>query len=358
MAPSTGERARKTKKGLALAALLAAPLLLLAVFVIPATPAATGPTLYVANGNPSCSNSGPGTAAQPFCTIGAAASRTVAGSVVQVAAGTYNERVSPPTSGTAASPIVYTAATDASVTVGSGQADGFLVSGKSWITVNGFDVTGTTGYGIDVTSASSHVTISNNHIQHSGQPVSGQTKYGIRINGSTDVTISGNTVDHNTDAGIAVVGSSSGAQVLNNNSFANARGYTRAAAGIRVYQSRDNTVAGNLAHDNEDSGIESYPGSTGAMIWPRMPSRSSWIVASPRIVVIALLPSNARSGRQCAPPTTGPRARGPHRPGRACQCLATSADRPREHGNEEPADRSAGSVVHGARVRGRDPRSG
>jgi parallel beta-helix repeat protein len=243
-------------------------LLVALVFMIPGGAlAATGPTLYVATGNPACSNSGPGTAAQPFCTISAAASKAVAGNVVQVAAGTYNERVSPASSGTSGAPIVYTAAPGATVTVGSGQSDGFLISGKSWITITGFNVTGTSSYGIDVSSAAGNVTISNDHVSYSGQPVSGQTKFGIRINGATDVTISGNTVDHNTDSGIAVVGSSARVQVLNNNCWANARGYQRAAAGIRIYQSTDNTVAGNLSHNNEDSGIESYPGAKNTLIY-------------------------------------------------------------------------------------------
>jgi parallel beta-helix repeat protein len=264
----------KTRLGRAIWTPVAASLVGLALFLMPGALAAASTTLYVANSDPSCSNTGPGTAAQPFCTISAAAANAVAGNAVQVAAGTYNEPVSPANSGTASAPIVYTAAPGASVTVGSGQADGFLVSGKSWITVNGFNITGTTSYGIDVASAASHVTISNNHVSYSGKPASGKTKFGIRVSGSTDVTISKNIVDHNTDSGIAVIASSARVQVLSNQTYANARGYTRAAAGIRIYQSTDNTVAGNLSHDNEDSGIESYPGAKNTLIYNNVSYRN------------------------------------------------------------------------------------
>src|SRR5436305_2491303 len=247
-----------------LAALAAAGVVL--ATTLPSANAAATPTLFVDRSNSSCSNTGSGTAAQPFCTISAAASKTTAGATVQVAAGTYSERVSVPVSGTSAAPILYTAAPGATVTV-TGQADGFVVSAKGWITINGFNVTGTSSYGLDVSSGASNVTLSNNHASHSGQPVSGQTKFGIRITGSTDVVVSHNTVDHNTDSGIAVVGSSARVQVLNNECFANARGYQRAAAGIRIYQSTDNVVAGNHSHDNEDSGIESYPEAARTLIY-------------------------------------------------------------------------------------------
>jgi len=223
-------------------------------------------TLFVDQSNPNCSNSGTGSVSQPFCTIGASGGKVVPGVTVQVAAGNYPEKVSVK-SGTADQPVLYTAAPGAAVTVGAGQADGFVASAKSYVTINGFNVTQTTSYGIDVSSGSSNVVVSNNNVGYAGTPASGLTKYGIRVSGSTDSVVKGNIVHHNSDSGIAVVGSSSRIQVMNNNTYANARGYARAAAGIRVADATDNTVAGNITHDNEDSGVESYPGAANTLIY-------------------------------------------------------------------------------------------
>ncbi len=73
------------------------------------TPAATS-TYYVDKTNGSCSDAGPGTVAQPFCTIGKGASVAIAGKTVRVLAGTYAETVNGPNSGTAGNPITYSAA--------------------------------------------------------------------------------------------------------------------------------------------------------------------------------------------------------------------------------------------------------
>jgi len=226
----------------------------------------TATSIFVDQANPNCSNSGTGSVTQPFCTITAAGGKVVPGTTVQVASGNYPEKVSVK-SGTADAAVVYTAAPGATVTVGSGQVSGFVASGKSWVTINGFVVTQTTGNGIDLSSGSSNLTVSNNNVSYSGQPASGLVKYGIRVSGVTDSVIKGNTVHHNTDSGIAVVGSSARVQVLNNNTYQNARGYQRAAAGIRVADATDNTIAGNITHDNEDSGVESYPGATNTLIY-------------------------------------------------------------------------------------------
>ncbi|HYM58337.1 MAG TPA: hypothetical protein VES79_10295, partial [Solirubrobacteraceae bacterium] len=52
---------------------------LVATFAITAVGSAATTTLYVDGGNAGCSNTGQGTSAQPFCTIGAAASKVTAG---------------------------------------------------------------------------------------------------------------------------------------------------------------------------------------------------------------------------------------------------------------------------------------
>jgi parallel beta-helix repeat protein len=184
---------------------------------------------------------------------------------VQVATGTYLEKVTISNSGTPGAAIVFTAAPGATVRV-TGQANGFAVSGRSWITINGFTVTNTPDYGINV-SNSSFVTISNNHVSYAGFQTSGMTRGGIRLNNSTDSLIVGNTADHNSYAGIMVVGGSTRDEVRGNRTFNNAQGFQRAAPGIRIYGSPGNVVDGNITHDNEDSGIESYPGANQTLIY-------------------------------------------------------------------------------------------
>src|SRR5512133_1674728 len=113
---------------------------------------AAGITYYVDNTNTSCSNTGSGTTPTlPFCTISKGATVALAGDIVSVLAGTYPETVSLPRSGSAGLPITFTAAPGVTVS-GNGTATGsaFRISSKSYITINGFTVTGTADYGIYV----------------------------------------------------------------------------------------------------------------------------------------------------------------------------------------------------------------
>jgi parallel beta-helix repeat protein len=139
-----------------------------------------------------------------------------------VASGTYPEAVTVAGSGTSTAPIVFTAAPGATVTV-TGQANGFVVSARSWVTIAGFNVTTTTGVGIKV-SDSSRITLSGNHVSYAGQPVSGKTYEGILLANVTDSLVSRNTADHNTEAGISLKAGSSRNEVSGNVVFSNARG--------------------------------------------------------------------------------------------------------------------------------------
>ena len=218
----------------------------------PQPPAAT---IYVDQANASCSNTGSGSAAQPFCTISAAASNVVAGQTVQVAARHLSGACRCLGLGFANAPITFVAAPGATVTV-TGQANGFYISGKNWITVSGFTVTGTTDHGLYVSSGSSHITLANNHVSGSGDTAPGKTKSGIYFSNVSDSLIVGNTSDHNSSYGIYLTSGSTRNVVDGNSSFSNAMGYQRAASGIRLYSSPGNTISNNLSHDNEDSGIE------------------------------------------------------------------------------------------------------
>jgi len=200
-------------------------------------------TLYVDGASPSCSDFGSGAQAAPFCTIGAAVAKVAPGQTVQVAGGTYSEKVTISKSGTPTAPIALRAAPGATVTV-TGGTNGFVISGRSWITVDGFTVTNTPDYGITVSSSSS-ITISNNNVSYAGFQTSGMTRAGIRLNNSTDSLIVGNKSHDNSYAGIMVVGGTRN-EVRGNETFRNARGFERAAPGIRIYESTANVVDNNI----------------------------------------------------------------------------------------------------------------
>jgi parallel beta-helix repeat protein len=226
--------------------------------------------LYVNRESPRCSDAGAGSLTRPFCTIGAAAGKVRAGQTVRVAAGTYPEMVTMVTSGTAKKPISFVTAPGATVTVSgqtSGlQTSGFVITGKRWISVKGFRVTNTKSYGIIVTN-SAHITLRQNRVSLSGRPPSGRKRTGIRLDNVADSLVAGNTADHNTNFGIALVKGSTRNDVRNNHVFANARGHLRAAAGIRLTAAPGNTVRGNVSHHNEDSGIEAYAGSHNTLLY-------------------------------------------------------------------------------------------
>lgn len=237
-------------------ALLGASLAACVASLAVATPAfASVTTLYV--GGSGCSDLGTGSSSQPFCHINKAASIATFGQTVLVASGTYPERVSVTNSGQAGSPIVFQPAPGASVTV-TGAANGFVISGKHYVTISGFTVTATTSYGISV-SSSDNILISGNTVTYSGHPVSGQIAAGIYLSNTTASTVTGNTADHNSNHGIYVSSGSTGNSVSYNEASWNANVYQRNANGIDVIAS-GNSIIGNVLHDNEDSGLQFYTG--------------------------------------------------------------------------------------------------
>ncbi len=222
------------------------------------------PTLFVDGSNPDCSNSGSGSAAQPFCTISKAASTAVAGQTVVVKGGEYSENVTVGNSGTSTAPITFTAAPGEEVTV-RGKSHGFTISDRSWITVRGFRVTETTGDGIYVTN-STGIAIRENDISYAGLPQSGKIAKGIRLGSVTNSLVIDNTIHHNSDFGIYLLNGTTGVTVRRNDVSYNARQYERAAAGIDVYGSHDNVFEFNVLHHNEDTGIEFRNGSSNNLV--------------------------------------------------------------------------------------------
>ncbi len=229
------------------------------IVALPSPAFAAGSTYFVDNTNAGCTDTGPGTQDQPFCTIGQGSKAALAGDTVRVTAGTYAEDINEGRSGTVGNPITFSAAPGVTVTGGSATTShGFTISGRSYITVMGFTVSNTAAYGIYV-FGSSNITLAGNHVTGAGLPQQGRNSAGIYLNSTTGSAVTNNTTDHNSDAGILLTNNSTGNMVSGNTTFANAQGWQRAAPGIDV-RSGPNTVRNNLSYANEDSGLQFYTG--------------------------------------------------------------------------------------------------
>src|SRR3954452_21995950 len=223
------------------------------------TPISTPPKTqyYVDKTVSGCSDTGPGTADTPYCTITKGVSRLQAGYTLYIGDGTYAESIKPAVSGTTAAPITITAWAGRSPVV-TGATNGVHLSQKSYITVSNLTVTGTVTDGIYVTK-SDHIVVSGNHVSGSGRPAQGQTAPGISIRTTNSSQVLTNTVDRNNGTGIYVTSTSTDTLVADNEASFNAEGWQRNANGINV-TSPGNTVLRNVTHDNEDSGIQFYTG--------------------------------------------------------------------------------------------------
>ena len=338
---------------------VAAFALALGTTLVSAAPAAAAGTAYWVDNTVSCSNTGTGTEATPFCTISAAATRaTVAGDTVNVRPGTYAEQVTVGGSGAAGSPIRFVATapgvlvlgtrdvsggpwTDAgggawstpyappsaprqvfvdgtrlvaassrsAMTSGSffhdntakvlylnvggaspsgtilagAQTYGFNVVSRSNVEISGFDTRGQNNAGVRI-SGSSAVTVDRVSSADSGingvlveatssavsltsLVVSRSASIGIKLAATTASKVSGSTVSGSGFHGISLQGAS-GNVVEGNESFDNVvPSGTNTAAGIDINStSPDTVVRGNVVHDNQDSGIQVYNGSARALV--------------------------------------------------------------------------------------------
>jgi parallel beta-helix repeat protein len=237
----------------------------------PVDVSAAGTTYYVDKTNPACTDAGPGTSAIPYCTITKGASMaSIPGDTVQVLAGTYAETVFVNYSGVAGSPITFQGSPGVTITgdpAGFGSA--FAVSTKSYVVIDGFNITETKYKGIYVDS-SNHITISNNHVTYAGINAGyDQHQQGIFIRNTTYSTITGNITDHNSCIGIRLINGSDYNTVSNNISFANSSAIAwpvvaiSDAAGIEVTGSNHNLIVNNIVYGNEDTGINLYVNSSG-----------------------------------------------------------------------------------------------
>jgi hypothetical protein len=186
-----------------------------------------------------------------------------AGDTVTVAAGTYNETLT-----------AKAGVTVVSATPGGAQVNNIVVSGAANAVVDGFKVDGFHGYALKVAGSDGAV-IKNNTITNSGLPSTTLPTDPVHGTGGTPavsldgaVTFSGNKVGNNVYYGITVSGAG-GTKLYANELYSNADTNVgdpgaRYAAGVTI-KAPNVVVAGNYAHDNQDSGIQFYKDKTSTV---------------------------------------------------------------------------------------------
>ena len=233
----------------------------------------------------------PGTLAKPWRTIQKAANTAIPGSTVYVRGGVYRERVTINVSGSARAG--YTTfmnyGKEAAVVDGTGltvpsQENGlFLIAGRSYITIKGFEIRNykTSGadlvpVGIHVRGASGYVQIRNNkihNIEHNGTGESGVNAHGIAVYGTdpahaiTNLVIDGNelyALKLGASESLAVNGNVNGFTITgnrihdNNNIGIDAIGFEGVSSNPATDQARNGLIAGNTVYNISSYGNPAY----------------------------------------------------------------------------------------------------
>ncbi len=211
----------------------------------------TGATFYVATTG---SDSGPGTAAAPWRTIGKALQSLSAGQSAVVSGGTYNESLRTSRGGTASAPItIRNAPGQAPVvhSVGGGALE--MSSGAQYLRFQGLVFEGATGSSTTNIYAQSNV----NHIEFLGCEIRGSARQGFFSEASTssihiiacNIHDNGGSGPNGLDHNVYIQGSN---HVITSSLVRNARnGY-----GIQIYPSSSGiVVSANTVVDNGRGGI-------------------------------------------------------------------------------------------------------
>lgn len=213
-------------------------------------------TLYVRQLSSACSDQGPGTLEQPFCTIGAAAAATD-GEWVDVGSGNYRERVTVTTSGSDWMPVVFFATGSATLV---GPNAGFVIDGQHHVTIQNFRVN---GYGdspaLDIRDSSA-ITVDGGGfamVEGAGTPA-------VRLAGVTDASLRHFTVTGRGAAGMTIAASSD-VSVWDTTVTTVSGDTPSPTVGIQVDGSR-NTLLGNTVSGFTGAAVAVEPGATGTVV--------------------------------------------------------------------------------------------
>ncbi|MFF4891493.1 PKD domain-containing protein [Micromonospora chersina] len=200
--------------------------------------AADGATLYVRATATTCSDTGPGTYDQPFCSIGAAASVVTAGQTVEISGGVYREHVTVTRSGTPDAPIVFRGGSFSPQLVG--PAGGITIDGQHDIRIERIQVPGAAdGPALDIRNAT-RVTVEGGGYSLT----SGVTGTVVRLSGVTDSVLSKFFVSGSSlTTGVSLDDASSGVRLSSVGVDGNPVDPTEQSVGVRI-EGTDNTVVG------------------------------------------------------------------------------------------------------------------
>jgi parallel beta-helix repeat protein len=240
--------------------------------------------------SPSGDNGNSGSSSAPWRTLQYAADSVHAGDRVVVRAGTYTQGFYLSTTGTQALPIQFVAEPNVLITGRNPTTnDGINLEGASWVTIDGFAVSGTTLRAGVRTVLADHVTIRNVHAYDNGRwgiftgfvddlliennETSGSiAEHGIYVSNSGDrPVLRGNKSWGNHGAGIHMNGDFeqqpgdgiiSGALITGNLIYGNAAsingGPLGGGSGINMDGVQNSRIENNLLYGNHASGISLY----------------------------------------------------------------------------------------------------
>ncbi|WP_460844792.1 PKD domain-containing protein [Phytohabitans suffuscus] len=217
--------------------------------------------LYVQRTSATCTDSGPGTTAQPFCTIGAAAAAVSAGQTVVIGAGNYPERIAVAKSGTPDQPITFRSVSAGALPMIVGPTAGFVIDGQHDIKILNVRIDGTEAVpAIDI-RASSGITVQAGSIQMA----SWATAPAIRL-ASVTRSWMGPFVRRAPVGGITLDANTTGVEVRSGLFSTPVDGYMRSdSAGIRV-TAPGNTVVDNIVSAFGEAAIALEPDAAGTLV--------------------------------------------------------------------------------------------
>ena len=264
-------RRRPGKTSLRRSSIVARGLPILLALVLAHNEPARAATYYVRTSG-SDSNHGLSPAAA-FATITRAAEQAEGtGNVIVVGAGRYTEgMIKPEGGGVQDKPFVFFAdlrgefTGDAGEVIvdAAGEKNGFWLTDRPWVIVNGFTVTNASEEGIFVKDLSDHCVIANCVVYSNGGR-------GIRVRDSADVVIFNNLVYANGDTGIEFEGEGSQERPLEGSPrgvVINNTVYGNGVDGVRIEgtpPSEDMMVLNNIIVKNRGTGINLKEDSKGA----------------------------------------------------------------------------------------------
>jgi parallel beta-helix repeat protein len=244
---------------------------------------ATAATFYVDNQSATCSNLGPGTEAQPYCTISAAvAAQKGAGVEIVVKPGIYREQVTVPASGASGSPFILRASGPGVVVDGADdlantalwvQTSGpvYRAAGVTWtplqVFVDGVRLTASTAAPAQL-PANSFIWVAGEGLYvnvgganpGSRQTFVGRRSYGFNLFTKSWVTIDGFEILRSEERGINIQTGCSDL-VIARNRVRLTRSY-----GIQCNGSVNVTIDANLTSECGLHGIGLTAGSTGCLV--------------------------------------------------------------------------------------------